>query len=110
MIGGTTWLDKDPANNWGEKVNYTFGKCPYSDKQSLYFSCVDNYILEIKLTASMTRNIEKCYRKAKPKDNLLPDFISLVSSKTRVKVKLTHGNQKARKVKQNFEVHFKNVQ
>jgi len=109
MIGGTNWLDKEPAKQWGKKVKYAFGKCPYSDKQSLYFSCVDNYILEIKLTASMTRSIEECYRKTKSAENLIPSFISLVSSKTRIKVKLTHSSLKASKVKQNFEAHFKNT-
>ncbi len=106
FIGGSSPLDLDVKKNWSKNVSYSFGKSTFSKKQSLYFSCIDNYLLEINLSPSLTRRIEKYYSNTGSKQNNYSEFIELLATKTRIKVKLQNEPSKCQRLKKEFEKHL----
>ena len=103
LIGGKSPLDLEVKKNWGKKVIYSFGESTFSKKQSLYFSCIDNYLLEITLSPSLTRRIENYYSGTGSQQNDYSKFIELLTAKTRVKVKLENNPIKSKRLKKYFE-------
>lgn len=107
IIGGSYYLDKFPVRYWKESTKYSFSLSPFEHQRKLYFSCVDNNILSIKLTPTMARRIDDYFENIKnQKEFNTADFLELLNVKTRIIVELNSNVKKGEKVRGAFSKHF----
>lgn len=107
IVGSRHPLDLIAKEFWSSKhVSCSFSKEPYPDEK-LYFSVIDNYIINVKISRKGAETLEQLYKTYKKNPNLaLPYFLKFFSSNSKGSISLSYNPKIAAKHRRKFDIFF----